>query len=126
VRVVDESEVPNHPADINKTDNGERYALQLAASAIAQKRNQQDQRDRERRHGNKESVPARALFTTARIRNYRGDSDRNDCRINRAAHPRVTMQSQCAREFLESVDRKQRDAHYHCNASANSNDKTDS
>src|SRR5881392_532114 len=67
-RVRHESEVTEHPADINKTDNGEGHVLQLAASAIAQNRNQQDQRDRERRHGNKESVPARALFATARIR----------------------------------------------------------
>src|SRR5213075_2033916 len=120
------SEVTENPADVNKTDNGERYASQLAASAIAQNRNEQDQRDRERRHGNKESVPARALFTAARIRNYRGDSDRNNCRINRAGHPRVTMQSRCACEFLESVDRKKRDAHDHWNASEKNNDKTDS
>src|SRR5438552_16646120 len=68
-RVRHESEVTEHPADINKTDNGERYASQLAASAIAQNRNEQDQRDRERRHGNKESVPACALFFATRMRN---------------------------------------------------------
>jgi len=34
--VGDKSEVTEHPADVNKTDNGERYASQLAASAIAQ------------------------------------------------------------------------------------------
>src|SRR6266850_6517853 len=67
--IRDKSEVTEHPADVNKTDNGERYAPQLAASAIAQNRNEQDQRDRERRHGDKESVPARALFFAARIRN---------------------------------------------------------
>src|SRR6266850_1108617 len=67
--VSDKSEVTEHPADVNKTDYGERYASQLAASAIAQNRNEQDQRDRERRHGDKESVPARALFFAARIRN---------------------------------------------------------
>src|SRR5512132_4255449 len=33
--VSDKSEVTEHPADVNKTNNGERYALQLAASAIA-------------------------------------------------------------------------------------------
>src|ERR1700756_3556128 len=69
------SEVTEHPADVNKTDNGQRYLLQLAASAIAQNRNEQNQRDRERRHGDKESVPARPLLFTVRIRNYRGDSD---------------------------------------------------
>src|SRR4029077_7326057 len=58
------SEVTEHPADVNKTNNGERYALQLAAGAIVQNRNEQDQRDRERRHGDKESVPARARFFT--------------------------------------------------------------
>src|SRR5882757_10630250 len=67
--VRDKSEVTEHPADVNKTDNGERYALQLAASAIAQNRNEQDQRDRERRHGDKESVPAGALFFATRRRN---------------------------------------------------------
>src|SRR5258705_10321721 len=67
--VRDKSEVTEHPADVNKTDNGERYALQLAAGAIAQNRNEQDQRDRERRHGDKESVPTRALFFATRLRN---------------------------------------------------------
>src|SRR5882724_11512838 len=91
--VRDKSEVTEHPADVNKTDNGERYASQLAAGAIAQNRNQQDQRDRERRHGAKESVPAGALFFATRMRHYRGDSDSNDSGINRAGHPRVTVQS---------------------------------
>src|SRR4029453_18496091 len=66
--VSDKSEVTEHPADVNKTDNGERYASQLAASAIAQNRNEQDQRDRERRHCEKQSVPARAVFFAARMR----------------------------------------------------------
>src|SRR6476660_8005727 len=67
--VRDKSEVTEHPADVNKTDNGERYASQFTTSAIAQNRNEQDQRNRERRHGDKESVPARALFFAARVRN---------------------------------------------------------
>src|SRR4029077_3817712 len=67
--VRDKSEVTEHPADVNKTDNGERYASQLAASAIAQNRNEENQRDRERRHGDKESIPARALFFATRMRN---------------------------------------------------------
>src|SRR5882724_2129325 len=67
--VSDKSEVTEHPADVNKTDNGERYTPQLTASAIAQNRNEHDQRDRERRHGDKESVPARALFFATWLRN---------------------------------------------------------
>src|ERR1700757_5017033 len=65
------SEVTEHPANVNKTDNGQRYVLQLAASAIAQNRNEQNQRDRERRHGDKESVPARPLLFAVWIRNTR-------------------------------------------------------
>src|SRR5262245_65893906 len=55
-----ESEVTEHPADVNKADNGERYVSQLAASAVPQNWNEQNQSDRERRHGDKESVPTRA------------------------------------------------------------------
>ena len=53
-RVRHESEMTEHPTDVNKTDNREGYALQLAVGAIAQNRNEQDRRDRERRRGDKE------------------------------------------------------------------------
>src|SRR5262245_40722986 len=105
--VRDKSEVTEHPADINKTDNGERYVPQLAASAIAQNWDEQDQRDRERRRGDKESVPTRARVSPARIRNYRSDSDRNDSGINCPGHPGGPVQSGGVRAFLDSVDPKQ-------------------
>src|SRR4026208_1940863 len=76
--VRDESEVTEHPADVNKTDNGERYALQLAASAIPQNWTEETPRDRDRRHADKESVPTGARFFATRIRNQRSDSHRND------------------------------------------------
>src|SRR6266576_224039 len=68
-RVRHESEVTEHPADVNKTDNGQRYVSQFAAGAIVQNRDEQDQRDSERRHGDKESVPTRSLFFATRRRN---------------------------------------------------------
>src|SRR5262249_21302258 len=124
--VRDKSEMTEHPANVKKTDNRQRYALQLAASAIAQNRNEQDQGDRERRHGSEQAVPAPTRFFAARIRNERGDSHPNDSGINRAGHPRITIQSRCVREFLESEDRKQRDADDRWNASKKNNEKTDS
>src|SRR5262249_10395871 len=124
--VRDKSEVTKHPADVNKTDNGERYVSQLAASAIAQNWDEQDQRNRERRHGDKESVPTRARIFAARIRNYGSDADHNDSGINCCGHPRVTTQSRCLCEFLESVDRKQRNAHDCWNPPEKNNDETDS
>src|SRR4029077_20339379 len=53
------------------------------------------------------------------------DSDSNDSGINRAGHPRVTIQSRCVREFLESVNREQGDADDRWNASEKNNDETD-
>src|SRR5262245_472764 len=68
-RVRDESEMTEHPADVNKTNNGKGYALQLAASAVPQNWNQQDQSHRERRHGDEECVPTGTRFFATRIRN---------------------------------------------------------
>src|SRR4029450_5704710 len=45
---------------------------------------------------------------------------------NRAGYPPVAIQSRCAREFFESVNRKQRDAYNCWNASEKNNDETDS
>src|SRR5947207_4689711 len=43
--VGEKSEMTEHPAHANKTDNGERDSLEFAASAIPQNWNQQDQRN---------------------------------------------------------------------------------
>src|SRR5258705_11173517 len=75
--VRDKSEVTEHPADVNKTNNGERYALQFAAGAIAQNRNKQDHRDHEPRNGNKKAQPTRALRFAARRRTTRRTSTVN-------------------------------------------------
>ena len=65
--VREKSEVTEHPADVNETDNSEGYALQLAASAVPQNWNEQNQRDYERRRGDKESITTRARFLVAWI-----------------------------------------------------------
>src|SRR6059058_1717711 len=105
-RVSQKSEMPEHPADINESDDGERHPLQFAAGAIAQNRNDQDQRDLEDRHRDKKTVPTGAWFFAARMRNYRRNSDSNDSGVNCAGHPPVAIQSGSARELLESVDRE--------------------
>src|SRR5438105_3899931 len=46
-RVRQKSEMPEHPADIDESDDGERHSLQLTAAAIAQDRNDQDESDQE-------------------------------------------------------------------------------
>src|SRR6266853_4515113 len=68
-RVSQKSEMPEHPADINESDDGERHSLQLAAGAIAQDRNEQDESDREDRHCHKKSIPTGAWFFAAWMRN---------------------------------------------------------
>src|SRR4051812_7640107 len=67
-RVGEESEMPKHPADINESDNRERHFLQLSVRAIAQNRNEEDERYCEDRHCDKKSVPAGARFITAWVR----------------------------------------------------------
>ena len=67
--VGQKSEVPEHPADVNKPDDGQRHALQFAARAVAQNRNEENQRDRKHRNGNKKSIPAGARLFATRMRN---------------------------------------------------------
>ena len=121
-RVGEKSEMAEHPADVDESDNRERHSLQFAAGAIAQNRNEQNQRDREHRHRDKESVPAGARFFAARMRDERRDSDRDDSGINRAGHPPIAIQTRRAREFLESENREQRDADDGRNASEKNDD----
>src|SRR5262249_22408080 len=124
--VCDKSEVTKHPADVNETDNGQRYVSQLAASAIAQNWDEQDQRNRERWPGDKESVPTQATVFRTGIRTYGRDADNNDAGVTFCGHPRVTTQSRCFCEFIQSVDRKQCNAHDCWNPSEKNNDETDS
>src|SRR5207237_9382000 len=57
-RVRQKTQMSEHPADVNKANDAQRHLLQFAPGALAQDRNQQDQCDRENRHGHKTAIPA--------------------------------------------------------------------
>jgi hypothetical protein len=70
-RVREETEVSEHPADVNKADDAQRHALQLAAGAVAQDRHEQNERDGEDGHCHEKAIPARAGLLSARMRHER-------------------------------------------------------
>src|SRR6266496_206792 len=106
-RVRQKTQMSEHPADVNKANDAQRHLLQFAPGAVAQDRNEQDQRDSEHWHGHKKSIPACTSLFAARMRYPGCNSNRNDAGVNGARHPPVAIQSGGAREFLEPKDRKQ-------------------
>ncbi len=55
-RIREKTQMSKHPADVNKADDAQQYVLQLAACAIAQDSNKQDQCDNENRHGHEKAI----------------------------------------------------------------------
>src|SRR4051794_3699359 len=103
-RIGQETEMAKHPADVYEADNGERHSLQFAARTIPRDRDEQDERNRENRHGNEECVPTRARFPSARIGQDTGCAEGENSGVAGARHPPVAIQSGSAREFLEAED----------------------
>jgi hypothetical protein len=60
-------QMPEHPADVDKSHDGERHALKLALNPVSQNRDQQDQRHRIDREGDEQSVPAPTRFLALRL-----------------------------------------------------------
>ena len=99
-RVREETDVAEHPAEINEAQDRERRVLELTLGPIPRDRNDEDEAHDEHRQGHEEPVPARNVEPG--IANQRRDADRDDAQVDGTGHPPVSMETRRAGEFPEA------------------------